>query len=300
MSRYLNIAVLACATSGICWPARCTTALEPAILREYEQYVAAAERNMPGRFDAGELSWVPDHANEAAAQLASGRIVRCNISDARLNRRIAAQNGTVIHWIGAIRIRAGLADLKAVLQDYDGYQRIYRPIVFGCKAHRVPGGPDEIYDVVLGLRSAFRFASFFPQHYAFQVKGRMRHIDGDGDTSALRIHLQAGEIRESDSGEPGRSDFMEPYHDHGIMWAMNEYWRARRRGPDLYLEFESITLARSVQAFVCKLGFVPVPKAIVTAAMDSLPAVSLTVILEATKAECERRASRAPLNVSGQ
>ena len=84
------------------------------------------------------------------------------------------------------------------------------------------------------------------------------------------------------------------------MWALNAYWRARRRGPDIYLEFESITLARSVQAFACTLGFIPVPKAAVSAAMESLPQDTLTVILEATRSECERRASRPSRSVSGQ
>jgi hypothetical protein len=153
--------------------------------------------------------------------------------------------------------------------------------------------------VTVGLRSSFRFASVFPQHYAFQVKGRI-HLDAPPETAALRIHLGASEIRESESGEPGRNDFLQPYHDHGIMWALNAYWRARPRGPDIYLEFESITLARSVQAFVCTLGFVPVPKAIVSAAMESLPVETLTSILEATRAECGRRGSRKSPAVSSR
>jgi hypothetical protein len=302
MSRFLNTALLVCGAAGSCWAARCTTVLDPAILREYDNYVATAERAMASRFDSGELSWVPDNARkEAAAGLASGKLVRWNIGDAALNGRLAAQNGTVIHWIGAIRIHgASLADLQAVLQDYDGYERIYRPMVFACKATRTREGPNAVYDVTLGLRSAFRFASVFPQHYAFQVKARIGHMDADpAGASALRVHLGASEIRESDSGEPGRTDLLEPYHDHGIMWAMNAYWRARPRGPDIYLEFESITLARSAQAFVCRIGIVPVPKAIVSAAMESLPADSVTVILEGTKAECERRTSQRSRNVSG-
>jgi hypothetical protein len=105
------------------------------------------------------------------------------------------------------------------------------------------------------------------------------------------VHLGSNEIRESDSGVPGQDDLLERYHDHGIMWALNAYWRARQRGPDLYLEFESITLARSVEAFSCKLGFFRVPRSIVSSAMDSLPAESVGVILEGTKAECERRAA---------
>jgi hypothetical protein len=218
-----------------------------------------------------------------------------------LNQRIAGQNGAVIHWIGAIRIPgASLADLRSVLEDYGSYDRIYRPIVFSCETRRAADGPDAVYDVTLGLRSAFRFASVFPQHYAFRVAGRIGYGGADpAGAAVLRVHLAASEIRESDSGEPGRADFLEPYHDHGIMWALNAYWRARRQGPDTYLEFESITLARSVEAFVCTLGFVPVPKAIVSSAMDSLPAETLTVILEATKAECQRRAVRRRPNASG-
>ena len=253
---------------------------------------------MPSRFDSGELSWVPDRASrQAAASLAAGRLVRSNISDAALNLRIAGQNGAVIHWIGAIRIPgASLADLRSVLEDYGSYDRIYQPLVFACQTKRTADGPDAVYDVIIGLRSAFRFVSLFPQHYAFQVTGRIGYSGADpGGASALRVHLAASEIRESDSGEPGHADFLEPYHDHGIMWALNAYWRVRQKGKDLYLEFETITLARSVEEFSCRIGFIPVPKAIVSAAMDSLPADCVTVILEGTRAECERRAL---LNVS--
>jgi hypothetical protein len=175
-------------------------------------------------------------------------------------------------------------------------------MIFECRAERNADSPPAVYDVILGLQSAFRFASVFPQHYAFRVKGRIVHSSGASlpGASALRVHLKASEIRESDSGVPGRTDFLEPYHDHGIMWALNAYWRARQGSAGLYLEFETITLARSVQAFACKIGFVPVPKSIVSAAMDSLPADSVTVILEGTKAECERRALRSPFNASSR
>ena len=304
MSALLNSLVLACGLGGMCWAARCTTVADPRVLREYGDYVAAAELRMCSRFESGELSWVPDYASrETAARLASGKLVQWNITDAAVNQRIAGQNGTVIHWIGAIRIRGvSLTDLKSVLQDYDRYDLIYRPMIFACKAERDRDGLHGVYDVVLGLHSAFRFASLFPQHYAFRVKARIEHSSSASlpVSPTLRVHLRASEIRESDSGVAGRTDFLEPYRDHGIMWALNAYWRARQRGNGIYLEFETITLARSVQAFACKIGFVPVPKSVVSAAMDSIPAESVKVILEETQAECQRRALRPPLSVSGQ
>jgi hypothetical protein len=285
-----------------CWEARCTTVVEAGVLREYQDYVARAELAMAQRSDSEELSWAPGSAaSDMAAKLAAGKFVRWNISDVALNQRISSRNGTVIHWIGAIRIRGtSLAEVGSVLGDYDRYGQIYRPMIFACKTERIEGEPSA-FNVILGLQSAFRFASLFPQHYAFQVKGR---IDSSSSTppgdSAVRVHLRASEIRESDSGEPGKTDLLEPYRDHGIMWALNTYWRARPRGNDVYLEFETITLARSVQAFSCRIGFIPVPQSVIAAAMDALPADSVAVILEGTKAECERKASRMPPNLPGQ
>lgn len=288
MSALGNTAVLVWGLGGVCWAARCTTVIDPSILSEYDNYVARAEQEMSARFAKGDLAWVPaSGSKEAAAKLASWKLVRWNISDAATNQRIAGRNGTIIHWVGAIRIRGGdLTDLKSVLEDYDHYDRIYRPMIFDCRATR---NDPASAGVTLGLQSVFRFASLFPQHYAFRAQGRM---DVFPDAPALRMHLRADEIRESDSGVPGRNDLLERYRDHGIMWALNAYWRARRQGSGLYLEFETITLARSVQAFACTLGFVPVPKSVVSSAMDSLPAQSVEAILEGTKAECERRVAR--------
>ncbi len=306
MNAFLNSVLVAIGISGICLAARCTTVLDPKVLHDYQDYVARAERGMPQRFDSGALSWVPaSAAREAAADLAAGKLVRWNISDAALNQKLAGQNGTVIHWIGAIRIRgATLPELESVLKNYDLYDRFYRPLVFEWKAKRDGngGGQDVTYDAVLGLHNAFRFASVFLQHYSFQVKARIDHAAATNSLGVpeFRVHLKSTEIRESDSGVQGRTDFLEPFHDHGIMWALNAYWRARQMGTDLYLEFETITLARSVQAFACKLGFIPVPKAIIAAAMDALPADSVTVILEGTRTECERIALKQRLKMSSK
>jgi hypothetical protein len=75
------------------------------------------------------------------------------------------------------------------------------------------------------------------------------------------------------------------------MWDLNTYWRARQAGPDLYVEFEFVSLARSVQEFMCRIGIIPVPKAVVSRVIDTLPSESVELMLAATKAECERRTS---------
>jgi hypothetical protein len=170
-------------------------------------------------------------------------------------------------------------------------------MIFECRAMQTAA---SMYDVTLGLHNQFRFALFL-QHYSFRVKGRVRFSEKTSTGAPeLFAHLRSVEIRESDSGVPGRTDFLEPFHDHGIMWALNSWWRARQQGPDLYLEFETVTLARSAQDFSCKLGIIPVPRSIVSSAMDSIPAESLETVLAGTKLACERRAFGPPAAVPGK
>ena len=292
MKALVRVAVLASGFGAVGQAARCTTALDPRLLGEYQNYVVTAEHLMAARFASGELAWMPGTTSkDAAAELASGKLVRSDISDAALNRRIAAEDGTIIHWVAAVHIRgATVAHVRSVLEDYGHYDRIYRPMIFACRAQRNDGA---VYDATLGLHYKFRFASILPQHFAFRVKARIDYSDRAAiDGLPLSVHLRSEEISESVSGEPGRNDFLPQYHDHGIIWALNAYWRACQKGPDVYFEFETITLARSVQAFVCKLGFVPVPKSIVAGVMDTLPAELLATIVERTRTECEKVASR--------
>jgi len=283
---------LALAFAGVCWGARCTTVVDARALREYQNYVEGAERGMLSRFALSELSWMPENARkEAAAGIASGKAVRWNVSDDAVNQRMAGWNGTVVHWIGAVQIRgAGMEDLKGVLKDYGRYSSIYRPMIYQCRAQPVEASTGASYSVTFGLQNIYRAATLFPQHFAFQVKSRTDYSETGGEANpVLLVHSRSDEIRESDSGVPGKSDFLEPRHDHGILWALNTYWRARQKGPDLYVEFEAITLARSVQEFMCRIGIIPIPKSIVSGVMTSLPSESLDLMLAATKAECERR-----------
>jgi hypothetical protein len=291
-------ALIVCA--DICWAVRCTTTFDARALLEYESYVNIAERAMVSRVAASELSWVKDSARqEAVKALQLGDTVRRNISSPATNERIADWNGAVIDWIGAIRIRGtSIDDLKELLRDYSRYTSIYSPMIYECRAQpaAVPAGAAD--DVVFGLQNVYRFASVFPQRWLFRVKSRSDYSEsGAKSDPVLIVHSRATEIRESESGVPGRNDFLERYRDHGILWALNTYWLARQKGPDLYVEFEAITLARSIRNFKCRIGIVPVPKSIVSGVMDSLPGDSVGLMLAATKAECERRIAQRPVKV---
>jgi hypothetical protein len=294
--------MLALVCGGVGWSAHCTTVLNQEALPQYQGYVARAENAMASRFAKGDLAWVPDSARpQAMTDLNAGRQVRRNISDAATNQSLAGLNATVIDWVGAIRIRsAGVQDLIAVLQDYPRYPSIYKPLIYDCRSQPVAGSAPPAYDVIFGIESTYR-AAVIPLHYSLEAKTRTEYSsDGRRPGSMLLVHSRAGEIRESDSGVPGRMDFLELYHDHGSLWALNTYWRAHQSGPDLYVEFETITLARSVEEFYCKIGLFRVPRLIISGAMEAIPNESVEVMLAGTKAACERAASHRETKVPRQ
>ena len=227
-------------------------------------------------------------------ELASGKLVRKNMAPPEVNGPLTLEDGTVLDWVGAILVPGARGpDVEAVLRDFGRYDAVYRPMIYNWRAQSKaqPGAPS--YDVIFGLQHSFRFASVFPQQYAFRVRGRMDFAPAGARTVLFYAHIRSEEIRESNSGEPGRNDLLEQYHDHGIMWALNAYWRARQSGSSVYLEFESITLARS-------LGVVPVPKSIVSAAMNAMPVQSMELMLTATRSEWHRRSSSRAGRAGGQ
>jgi hypothetical protein len=276
-----------------CPAARCLTTPDPRIMGEYESYLKKVDEGRLDRFVDGELWWAPESVRaQMENELRAGKAVRRKVNDGTINERIADWNGTIIDWIGAVQINAAsLDDLKAVLQDYGRYSNIYNPLIYECRAQAIPAGAG--YNIALGLQYVFRLGSLFPQRYSFQVKAHSDYSERSSRGGPVLLsHWRAEEIRESDSGIPGRNDLLEVRQDRGILWALNTYWRARQMGPNLYVEFESITLARSVERFKCKIGILPIPKSVVANIMDLLPAQSLDLMLTATKAECEHRSAK--------
>ena len=131
--------------AGIGWAARCTTAVNTRAIQEYESYVRSAEEAMPARFAQGRLSTASaDMRRRLLMDFEGGAPVRWNISQPEVNRRAAEWNGTVIDWVGAIHIRdSSLADLRAVLEDFDGYATIYKPLIYDCRARKIDAAGEQ-------------------------------------------------------------------------------------------------------------------------------------------------------------
>jgi len=287
-SRRLAAAVLSAAT--VCWAARCTTELNPALLKEYDAYVRSAEETAEQQFLAGELSFVPGPKREAATtRLNAGKTVKFDRNPAAFNERLVEMNGSIFHNTGAILIRnTALDELAAVIEDYTNCTSIYEPLVYECSVTAATGS-GESYRIVHGYHYVYRFIR--AMNFSFRAESEVdRAILGSGEDRFLRLHQAALVVRESISGMERSDDLFEPGNDHGILWDFDAYWRARAIGNDLYVEFDVVTLGRSVQTFSCKVGIIPVPRAIIARVAKRLPSETVELMLTATKRECERRA----------
>ena len=284
-------AVVILSVASVCWAARCTTVLNSQLLDEYAAYVASVEPAAERQFRGGELLFVPPLEREAAAtRLDAGEAIEYNRDPVEVNDRLVEMNGSIFHYTGAIRIQdTTIEQLAAVLVDYAHCASIYGPLVYECETTPAHAAPPGSYKATHGYHYVYRFVRAL--HFSFRAESRIDHvISGSGADRLLRVHQAASEVRESISGEERSDDLFEPGRDRGILWDFDTYWRARAVGHDLYVEYDVITLGRSVRTFSCKIGFIPVPRAIIARVAERLPSETLKLMLTATKRECERRA----------
>jgi hypothetical protein len=144
-------------------------------------------------------------------------------------------NGYIHHWIGAIRIpNATVAEVQAVLQDYEHYAKIYAPDLKSASASSADG---KQYDVRLIAERIENLGL----HFAFDMRSRVTYHASDG--YAL-IDSRSYSIRESDGGHAPYADLLPEGQDHGILWRLNSYWRLRQTGDSVYAECQVISLSR--------------------------------------------------------
>lgn len=148
-------------------------------------------------------------------------------------------NGYIHNWIGAVRIPGATVDsVRAVLEDYEHYARIYAPRVKLASAKKMEDTPAaRVYDVTLVSEQVENFGI----HFAFNIRS---HVTFRSVGDKARVESRSYLIRESDSGKAPFLDLLPEGNDHGIAWRLNSYWRIRQTSDAVYVEFQVISLSR--------------------------------------------------------
>ena len=231
-----------------------------ATVAAFDRYVAVAEARIAGEESSRKLFLRIDELSSADRQQNEARLRRGEVIVEKVGNSPDEVSGGLIHdWIGtAFLPGAKVADVLALVQDYDHLSRYYQPEV---EASRLASRADDDFRIFMRLR----------KHKIITVV-----LDTDYDVHYGR--LDAGHIFSSSHStkirEVGDSD-------HGFLWRLYTYWRFVQASDGVIVQCEAISLTRDIPT---GLGWMIRPF------VTSIPRESLEFTLRATRLAVSQRA----------
>jgi hypothetical protein len=255
----LFLIALAAATAG--------RATEPtaAAIAGFNSYIAALESRIDRQHQSqdGFISSVLSDPNNRA-KLQRGEPI---IERIRKSGGPDLPGATLYHWRGTAFVPgATVADYERVMEDFDGMPKTFAPEIVRAK---VLDRKNE------GGRTFIQAWYRVKQHHVITVV-----MDIAYDVVLARLDAKHGysasrSTRITEIADAGASDehAMTSSEAHGFMWRLNAYWSYEERDGGLYMQIESVSLARSIPT---GLGWAVKPF------VESVPRESLQFTLQAT------------------
>lgn len=208
--------------------------LAPRTTRAFDRYIAVAESRI-GHEERSVASFLV---------VPSGPVARTDTDLQDGTVEIGAIGSTpkeipggLIHdWIGLIVIpHATVAQVLAVVQDYDDVSRYYAPAVM--ESRLISRNGDDFH-IFLRTREHKVITVVLDSEYDVHY-GR---LDASHQFSFARS-TRVSEI--ADAGEPTEHS-INAAESHGYLWQLNSYWRFAQQGYDVVVECEAISLTRDI------------------------------------------------------
>jgi len=281
----------------------CQSTLDPRTAKEYDAYLKTAREVEEQPLGSQLPERVPDDERAAAtAALDKNEIYVWNLHKHQPHGALRVYKGVIVDWMGAFRIPGvSVETLENILQQYDSYKNWYKPYVFDCYARPIAGPGFKNFAVTSILHDILeKPAPLVPdQHFSFEVMAESNYFwKNRGDRRTLVIRTHATSIREASSGHPehadsrAANDLLPPGHGQGVLWRSDTWWRATGIGPDLYAEYESLSLARSLDAVeffsLCSVLRLPGIRGKAFESMTVRPRKTVTAVVASTRTACEQ------------
>jgi hypothetical protein len=221
--------------------------LKPETVGAFERYVRITETEMEDDLRVDRFLIVDrlpeSERRKVYGQLHQGQIFiqELHTQEDRLPFRVPG--GLVHHWAGVIFIpNVTLAEVNAVLQDYEDEPSIYKPEIRQSKLIEQHGNKSKIF---LQLYSKTIITVVLNGY--FDVVER--------PLGSTRSEIASHSTRIVEVVDPGTPDEHERSDggDHGYMWRMNSYWRIEEKDGGVYVQNESISLTRTVPVLLAWL-----------------------------------------------
>jgi hypothetical protein len=176
-------------------------------------------------------------------QLQQGQIYIEELHTQEDHHPIHVPSGMIHHWAGVIFIpKATLAEVLAVLNDYDNEPEIYKPEIRRARLIEQNGNVSKVYQqlytksIVTVVLNGYFDVTDIPL-------GSTRSASASRSTRIVEV---------ANVGGPDEREIPED-DGHGYMWRMNSYWRIEEKDGGVYVQNESISLTRSVPVLLAWL-----------------------------------------------
>ena len=282
--------------------APCQSSLDPRTASDYEGYLKTARTKIEQPLTGGLLDRVPEPRRaEANKALDANKSYVWNLHEQSPNGALPVYKGVIVDWMGATRFPGlSLDGFEKVLQGFDSYKKWYSPYIYDCYARPVTGPGAKNFAVTSILHDVYeKPAPLVPdQHFSFEIQAEANYfVMGSADARTLVVRTHAKTIREAASGHPEHADsrtandLLPAGRGQGVLWKSDTWWRATETGSGIYAEYESLSLARSLDAVeffsLCTVLRLPGLKEKALDSMTSRPRRTVTAIMQGTRRACE-------------
>ena len=256
-----------------------TTELKPEATQGFDRYEQLTEARMQHEVAPGgdflRVDSLPEpRRSQEYARLRSGEMVAERLHTSDVSGEIRLPGAMIHHWVGTIFIpRAILADVLAVVEDYDRHAEYYKPDVMQSKTLE---HSHNDYKVFYRLRKKKIVTVILNTEYDV-------HRHSLDPTRAYSDSVSTRIAQVVHAAEPGERE-LPPGKDDGFLWRLNSYWRYAEADHGVYVQCEAISLTRDIPT---GLGWLVGPF------VESVPKESLEFTLESTRAAVLQRASHA-------
>ena len=205
--------------------------LKPNTLQAWDDYVGSVNTSVAGR-NAGSrpFLWI-DGLPETRRRLQGGELVITNHDPRKVPQ------GLIHDWVGVMLVpNVSLDQVMQVLNSYDRYSDIYRPLIRKTSVGEQAGGTVKLN--VLAVQKAFSTTA------AMEIDEEIESVR----PAPNRICITANAVRIQEIanyGQPNEHAFPEARRP-GYVWRALIVQRLEQRDEGVYIELETISLSRGI------------------------------------------------------
>ena len=264
----LRTIITLCVLLGLSQAAAHAAVLKPETAAAFDQYVRVTEDLQASDLRRDRffiIDRLPDaRRQEMYAKLRRGEIYIEQLQTKDDGKPIRIPDGMVHHWAGVMFVPgATLAQVAAVLQDYDHHKDIYAPDVRQSKLlEREIDEARIYYQLYRKATVTVVINANFDAHFA-----------NDGPTRGLSRSYST-RMAEVENPDTPKQRELPVGNDHGYLWRLDTYWRIEEKDGGAYVQLESIALTRNIPLIFAWL---------VNPLTKSLPRAVISNLLAATR-----------------